>query len=98
MVRVLPYFLVVPRFPFLASFFSSLYIHMASSSSVPYVSDMAELCANGFVVPILFPIDVDGFARVSSLHLCIRFSLHDASIWVECEIFDPLTFFLSSNA
>ena len=70
---------------------------MASSSSVPSVSNMAELRANGFGVPILFPIDANGFARVSSLHLCIRFSLHDASIWVEREIYDPLTSLLSST-
>ncbi len=75
MVRVLPIFPAVPRFPFL--------------------SDMAELRANGFGVPILFPIDVDGFAHVYSLHLSIRFSLQVASIWVEREIYDPLTSLLS---
>ena len=69
---------------------------MASSSSVPFVSDMAELRANGFEVPILFPIDADEFARIFSLHLCIRFSLHDASMWVERKIYDPLISLLSS--
>ena len=63
---------------------------MASLSSVPSVSDMAELRANGFGVPIIFSIDANRFAHVSSLHLCIRFSLHDASIRVEREIYDPL--------
>jgi hypothetical protein len=61
------------------------------------MSDMAELRANGFGVPILFPIDTNGFAHVSSLHLSIRFSLLDASIWVEREIYDPLTSLLSST-
>ena len=97
MVRVLPFFPAVPRFPFLASYLSFLYIYMASSSSVPSVLDMAELRANGLGVPILFPIDDDGFARVSSFHLCIRILLHDASIWVKRKIYDPLTSLLSST-
>ena len=68
---------------------------MVSSSSMPCLSEMAELRANGFGVPILFPIDADGFAHVSSLHLSIRLSLQDGSIWVEHEIYDPLTSLLS---
>ena len=63
---------------------------MASSSSVSSLLEMAELRANGFGVPILFPIDVDGFAHVYSLHLSIRFSLQVGSIWVEREIYDLL--------
>ena len=70
---------------------------MASSSFVPSVSDVAELRANGFGVPILFPIDTSGFARVSSLQFSIRFSLLDSSVWVEREIHDPLTSLLSST-
>jgi hypothetical protein len=87
----------VPRFPFLASFVYSVFNYMASSSFVPSVSNMAELRANGFGVPILFPIDTSGFARVSSLQLSIRFSLFDSSVWVEREIHDPLTSLLSST-
>ena len=68
---------------------------MASSSSVPSLLEMAELRANGFGVPILFPIDADGFAHVSSLHLTIWFTLQVDSIWVEREIYDPLTSLLS---
>ena len=68
---------------------------MASSSSVPYLSEMVELCANGFGVPIIFPIDADRFAHVSSLHLSIRLSLQVGSIWVERKIYDPLTSLLS---
>ena len=56
---------------------------------------MAELRANGFGVPIFFLIDADGFAHVSSLHLRVRFSLQVGSIWVEREIYDPLTSLLS---
>lgn len=97
MFRVFPFFPAVARFPFLASFVYSFFYYMASSSFVPSVSDMAELRANGFGVPILFPIDTNGFARVSSLHLSIRFSLLDSSVWVEREIYDPLTSLLSST-
>jgi hypothetical protein len=68
---------------------------MASSSFVPSVSETAELRANGLGVPILFPIESKGFAHVFSVHLCIRFSLQEGSIWVECEIYDPMTFLLS---
>ena len=68
---------------------------MASSSSVPSLLEMAELRANGFGVPILFPIDADGFAHVSFLHLIVRFSLQVGLIWVERKIYDPLTYLLS---
>ena len=96
MFRVFHFLTAVPRFPFLASFLYSVYISMVSSSFVPFVpSVMAELRANGFGVPILFPIDANGFAHVSSLHLNIRFSLHYGSIWVERKIYDPFTSLLS---
>jgi hypothetical protein len=52
---------------------------------------MAELCSNGIGVPILFPIDAEGIAVVSELHLSIRFSLKPNTIWVEREIFHPDT-------
>ena len=58
---------------------------------------MAELRANSFGVPILFPIYAYGFAHVSSLHPNIMFCLHDASIWVERDIYDPITFLLTST-
>jgi hypothetical protein len=62
---------------------------MASTSIIPPVSEMAELRSNGIGVPILFPIDAAGIAVVSCLHLSIRFSLKDSTIWVEREIFHP---------
>jgi hypothetical protein len=68
---------------------------MASSSTVPSVSEMVELRANGLRIPILFPIDANGFASVSSLHLSIRFSMQDRTIWVEREIYDSDTSLLS---
>ena len=62
-----------------------------------FVSNVAELRANGFEIPIFFPIDANWFACVFSFHLCIRNSLHDASIWVERKIYDPFTSLLSST-
>ena len=69
------------------SFFSI----MASSSTVPQISEMAELRAQGLGVPILFPIGLAGFASVSASQLSIRFGLQESSIFVEREIIDPAT-------
>jgi hypothetical protein len=68
---------------------------MASSSTLPSVAHMVELRANGIGIPIVFPIDANGFASVSSLHLSIRFSLQDSTIWVEREIYDSASLLLS---
>ena len=64
---------------------------MVSSSTIPYVADMAELRANGLGVPLLFPVDAQGFATISSLHLSIRFKLQNTSVWIEGEVCDPVT-------
>ena len=64
---------------------------MASSSTIPYVADMVELRANGLGVPLLLPIDAQGYATISSLRLSIRFELQDFSIWIEREVYDPVT-------
>jgi hypothetical protein len=64
---------------------------MASSSTVPQVSEMAELRAQGLGVPILFPIGPAGFASVSAIQLSIRFGLQESTIFVEREIIDPAT-------
>ena len=61
---------------------------MASSSTIPYITDMAELRANGLGVPLLFPVDAQGFATISSLRLNIRFELQDTSVWIESEVHD----------
>ena len=61
---------------------------MASSSILPPVSEMAEIRSHGIGVPILFPIDAQGIAVVSELHLCLRFSLQPNTVWVDREIFD----------
>src|ERR1700737_1150508 len=61
---------------------------MGSSSILPPVSEMAEIRSHGIGVPILFPIDAQGIAVVSELHLCLRFSLQPNTVWVDREIFD----------
>ena len=68
---------------------------IASSSTVPCMSEMVELHANGLGIPILFPLDANGFAFVSSLHLSNMFSLQDSTIWVEREFYDNATSLLS---
>ena len=68
---------------------------MATSSLVLDVSNMAELWLNRLGIPILFLVDVDGLATISLVRLDIRFGLLDTSLWVEREIFDPLTLLLS---
>jgi hypothetical protein len=52
---------------------------------------MAELRSHGIGVPILFPIDAQGIAVVSELHLSIRFSFKPNTIWLEREIYHPDT-------
>ena len=64
---------------------------MTSTSVVPPVSTMAELRSHGIGVPLFFPIDAQGIAVVSELHLSIRFSFKPNTIWVEREIFHPVT-------
>ena len=68
---------------------------MASTSAMPSLSKMAEICSNGLGVPILFPIGKDGLATVTALHISIRFGLQDTSLWVEHEVYDPHTSALS---
>jgi hypothetical protein len=75
--------------------YSSLSFSMASSSTVPSPSKMVEIRANGLDIPILFPVNSNDVACVSSLHLSIRFSLQDGTIWVEREIYDSTTSLLS---
>ena len=66
-------------------------ISSASTSNNPSFFDMAELRSHCNDVPILFPINAHGFAVVSELHLCIRFSLQVDTVWVHREIFNPAT-------
>ena len=53
---------------------------MASTSALPSLSDMAEICSNGLRVPILFLVGEDGLATVTALHISIRFSLQDTFV------------------
>ena len=59
------------------------------------MSEMAELRANGFGVPIYFPVYANVFAHVSSFHFSIKYSLQDGSIWIKREIYNSLTSMLS---
>ena len=68
---------------------------MASSSTVPCVSEVVELCANGLGIPIFFPLDANGFAFVSSLHLSNKFLLQESTIWVKHEFYDSIISLLS---
>ena len=56
---------------------------------------MVEFRANGTDVPICFPVDAPGFANISSLHLSVRFNFVQSSLWVECEVFNPMTSLLT---
>ena len=56
-----------------------------------FSSEMDEIQYNGLGVPILFPVDEDGLATVTALHISIRFGLQDTSLWVEREVYDPHT-------
>ena len=68
---------------------------MASTSFMPSLSEMAEICSNGLGVPILFLVGEDGLAIVTALHISIRFGLQDTSLSVESEVNDPHTSALS---
>jgi len=61
---------------------------MASGSISPSVLEIVELRAHGLDIPILFPVDVNGFASVTAFQLSVRFSLQENSIWIEREIYD----------
>jgi hypothetical protein len=41
------------------------------------------------------PIDANIFAYISSLHLSIKFSLQDSTVWVKREIYDSATYLFS---
>ena len=64
---------------------------MASSSTIPALSEMAELHAHGLGIPILFPISEARFAYISAVYLIIRFSFKESSILIEREIYDLVT-------
>ena len=66
-----------------------------STSTLPSLSKMAEICSNGLGVSILFPVGEDGVATVMALHISIRFGLQNTSVWVERQVYNPLIFALS---
>ena len=68
---------------------------MASTLALPFLSEMTKICSNSLGVPIHFPIDEDGLATITALHISIRFGLQDTSVSVEREVYDPLILTLS---
>ena len=52
---------------------------------------MVEVRVNGTDIPICFPIDAAGLANISSLHLSVRLNFVQSSLWVEREVFHPMT-------
>ena len=68
---------------------------MASTLTLPSLSKLTEIRSNGLGVPILFPIGEDGLATVTAFHISIRFCLQETSMWIEREVYNPLTLALS---
>ena len=48
---------------------------MASTSALPFLSEMSEIHSNGLRIPILFRVGEDGHATITALHISIRFDL-----------------------
>jgi hypothetical protein len=61
---------------------------MAASSTVTPPLDCALLTGYGVATPLSVPMNDDGVAIVSSLHLSMRFHFSESSLYVEAEIFD----------
>ena len=72
-----------------------LHLVMASTSFVPNLVNMVEICVHGFGIPLLLPVDDFDVAVVSSICLSIRIKLLASSIWIEREILDPVTLEIS---
>ena len=68
---------------------------MASTSFVPDLVNMVEICAHGLGIPFLLHVDDFGLVAISSICLSIRFKLFVSSIWIERELFDPVTLEIS---
>ena len=68
-----------------------LHPFMASTLSIPDLVNMVEIHVHGLRIPLLFHVDDFGLAAISSICLSIRFKLFASSIWIERELFDPIT-------
>ena len=64
---------------------------MESTSALPSLSKMAKIRSNNLGVSILFPVGENGMATITALYISIRFGLQDISVWVEYEVYDPIT-------
>jgi hypothetical protein len=54
-------------------------------------SRLTIVCANDEGVPISFPLANDGFARVNSLRLSLRFRMSEDFMFIDKEVYDALS-------
>ena len=52
-------------------------------------SRMVIISVEGNVVPIMFPVEDNGYADVSACRLALRFHMIPKSIYIDQNIFDP---------
>ena len=56
---------------------------------------MVVISVEGNVVPIMFPVEDDGYADVSACRLALRFHMIPESIYIDQNIYDPASGVLS---
>ena len=56
---------------------------------------MVMIFVDGDVVPIMFPVDDNGYADVSACRLALRFHMIRESIYIDQNIYDPKSSVLS---
>lgn len=49
---------------------------------------MALICANTHSVPVTFPVNDDGYAKVTAMNLCLRLEFQEESLYVDEKILD----------
>ena len=70
---------------------------MASSSCLPLLSNVVSVCGQDVGIYTHFPVDESGFATISAFELSMRFSLQECSLFLDREIFDPITSLVSAR-
>ena len=75
--------LLSPAFPSTPWISASLLTIVMSSSR------MVIIFVEGDVVPIMFPVEEDGYADVSACRLALRFHMIPESIYIDQNIYDP---------
>jgi hypothetical protein len=51
-------------------------------------SSFAVICTDGDVVPLSFPLGIDGHALVTSLRLSLRFQMSEEFMFIDEEVYD----------